>query len=256
MRVDLNADLGESFGACVIGHDAAVLRSITSANIACGFHGGDPSVIRRTVRMALAARVAVGAHPGFPDLIGFGRREMRVAEADLEDLVLYQIGALAGIVSAEGGSLHHVKPHGALYQMAARERPVANAIARAVRAFDPTLIFFAPSGSQLARAGMAAGLRVACEVFADRAYQPDGTLVPRHEPGAVIDDPDAVVTRVTRMVRDRTVAAFDGSLVAVTVDTICVHGDTPGSAELAARIRASLEAAGVTLGSVGLPAAG
>lgn len=256
MRVDLNADLGESFGAFVIGHDAAVLRSITSANIACGFHGGDPSVIRRTVRMALAGRVAVGAHPGFPDLVGFGRREMRVAEGDLEDLVLYQIGALGGIVSAEGGSLHHVKPHGALYNMASRERSIASAIVRAVRGFDPTLILFAQSGSQLARAGLAAGLRVACEVFADRAYQPDGTLVPRQEGGAVIEDPDAVVTRVIRMVRDRRVAASDGSLVPVTVDTICVHGDTPGSAELAARIRAGLEAAGITLRSVGLPVAG
>ncbi len=256
MRVDLNADLGESFGAFVIGDDAALLGSITSANIACGFHGGDPSVIRRTVRLALAAHVAVGAHPGLPDLVGFGRREMRIAEGEVEDLVLYQVAALGGIIAAEGGSLHHVKPHGALYTMASRERPIATAIVRAVRVFDPTLILFAQSGSQLARAGVAAGLRVACEVFADRAYQPDGTLVPRHEVGAVIENPDAIVRRVTQMVRDRKVAAVDGSLVSVTVDTICVHGDTPGAVELAAQLRAGLEAAGVKLGSVGLPAAG
>src|SRR6188474_1308980 len=177
--IDLNCDMGESFGAYTIGADEAVMASITSANVACGYHGGDPSVMRRTIRLAREAGVAVGAHPGFPDLVGFGRREMRIAPRDVEDMVVYQIGALAAIARSEGVSLSHVKAHGALYNMAVTDNALAGALARAVMAVDPALIFFALPGSELARAASALGLQVALEGFADRAYEPDGTLTPR-----------------------------------------------------------------------------
>ena len=244
-KVDLNADVGESFGVYTVGQDSGLMSSITSANVACGFHAGDPSVMRETVRLAVAQGVAVGAHPGFPDLVGFGRRALRTSPAEVEDFVLYQIGALAGIVRAEGGRLTHVKPHGALYNMASVERPIADAVARAVRAFDGGLVLFGLSGSPLLDAGRAAGLTVASEVFADRAYAPDGTLVSRATPGAVIDDLASVVSRAVGMLSEGEVAAVDGEPVSVHADTICVHGDTPGAVELAAGLRAGLEAAGV-----------
>jgi UPF0271 protein len=250
-HIDLNADLGESFGAFTIGHDAALMPSITSANIAAGFHGGDPSVIRRTIRLAKQHGVAVGAHPGFPDLVGFGRRELTATPAEAEDFVLYQIAAVAGIAAAEAVPLQHVKPHGALYNMAARDRELAAAIARAVAAFDRRLILFAPFDSELYNAGLAAGLGVAAEVFADRAYQRDGSLVPRSTPGAVIHDREAVVGRALQMARSRQVTAIDGTVVPLDVDTICVHGDTPGAAALAAVLRGALEAAGVVVRAVG-----
>ena len=250
IRADLNCDMGESFGAYTIGADEAVMPSITSANVACGYHGGDPGVMRRTVRLAREAGVAVGAHPGFPDLQGFGRRDMRFAPQDAEDLVLYQIGALAAIARAEGVRLSHVKPHGALYNMAVRDRSLADAVARAVSAFDPSLIFFALPGSELARAGAALGLTIAFEGFADRAYEPDGSLTPRSRAGAVIHDLDAVVTRVVRLILDGEVVATDGSTLAMHVDTICVHGDTPGAQALARAIRSGLERAGVTVAAV------
>jgi UPF0271 protein len=251
MRVDLNADVGESFGAWSLGQDPALMKSITSANVACGFHAGDPGVMRATVALASEHGVAVGAHPGFPDLAGFGRRELQVAPRDVEDFVVYQIGALAGIAAAQGVRLRHVKPHGALFNMAVRDAALADAIARAVTMIDKEMILFGLPGSELVAAGQRAGLRTACEVFADRAYQPDGTLVSRQQPGAVIDDGETVVRRVIRMVRDQAVDAVDGSRVPLTVDTICVHGDTPGAAELAARIRAALEEAGVAVLAVG-----
>ena len=229
------------------------MPSITSANIACGFHAGDPSVARQTVRFALASGVALGAHPGFLDILGFGRREIHLELQEVEDLVLYQISALAGIASAEGGKLQHVKPHGALYNMAAKDRALADVIAHAVAAIDETLILFGLSGSCLLEAGQAQGLRVASEVFADRAYTVDGSLVSRGEAGAVIHDPAIVVERGLQMVRDWEVTAVTGERVSVQADTICVHGDTPGAAELAARLRARLEAAGVKALAVGRP---
>src|SRR6478752_9876587 len=227
MRIDINSDLGESFGAYTIGNDERLMRSITSANVAAGFHAGDPSVLRDTIRLAKAHGVAVGAHPGFPDLVGFGRRELNVAAKEAEDFVLYQVAAVAGVAAAEGVRVQHVKPHGALFNMAVRNRELADAIARGVSAFDKGLILFGLPGSEILNAGRAAGLRVAAEVFADRAYEPDGSLASRKKPGSVIHDADAVVARAVRMAKEHTVVAVDGSIVPLEVDTICVHGDTP-----------------------------
>lgn len=249
MRIDLNADVGESFGAYAYGDDTAILRSVTSANVAAGFHAGDPSVIRRTLASARELGVAVGAHPSFPDLQGFGRRPMTLDAAEAEDVVLYQIAAVAGLARAEGLTLAHVKPHGALYNQAVRERGLAEAIARAVHAYDAGLALFAPPHSALSSAGRALGLRVVHEGFADRAYLPDGTLVPRTQPGAVIANVEAVVTRAMQMATDRTVTAVDGSVLSLDIDTLCVHGDTPGAASMAAWLRAGLTAAGVDVAS-------
>ena len=248
--IDLNCDMGESFGAYTIGADDAVMPSITSANVACGYHGGDPGVMRRTVRLARDAGVRVGAHPGFPDLVGFGRREMRMAAQDVEDMVMYQIGALAAIARSEGVALSHVKAHGALYNTAVTDTALASAIARAVMAVDPTLIFFALPGSELARAADGLGLQVALEGFADRSYEPDGSLTPRSRAGAVIHDVDAVVARALRMATDGVVTASDGSKLDMRVDTICTHGDTPGAQALTRALRTSLERAGVTVAAV------
>jgi 5-oxoprolinase (ATP-hydrolysing) subunit A len=247
LRIDLNADVGESFGAYAIGHDPGLMKSITSANVASGFHAGDPSVLRATIRRAKAHGVAVGAHPSFPDLAGFGRREMVMSPREAEDLVLYQIAAVAGVASVEGVQLQHVKPHGALYNMASRDVALAGAIARAVAAFSHTLILLGPPDSELLKAGRAVGLRVAAEVFADRAYEPDGSLVARKKLGAVIHDAGAVIERGVRMAKDGTIAAIDGSIVSLQADTICVHGDTPGADELAAKLRVALEDAGVAV---------
>src|SRR3954463_3466921 len=252
MRIDINSDMGESFGAYTIGNDAGLFRSITSANVAAGFHAGDPSVLRATIRLAKTNGVAVGAHPGFPDPAGFGRRELNVTPQEADDMVLYQIAAVAGVAAAEGVAIQHVKPHGALFNMAVRSAELSAAIARAVAAFDRRLILFGLPGSEILAAGTAAGLRVAAEVFADRAYEPDGSLASRRKPNSVIHDPAAVVARAVRMVKERTVVATDGSAVALEADTICVHGDTPGSDALAAKIRAGLEAAGVTVKAIGL----
>jgi UPF0271 protein len=244
-RIDLNADVGESFGPYTIGHDLDVLRHVTSANVACGFHGGDPSVMRRTVRLALKRGVVIGAHPGLPDLQGFGRREIELSPQSVEELVAYQIGALAGIAATERARLHHVKPHGALYNMAARDRELADAVAAAVVAVDPALVLYGLSGSCLLEAGEAVGLRVAAEVFADRAYEPDGALVPRGQSGAVIDDPDVVVNRAVRLVQDGAVTTAGGPDLSLRRDTICLHGDTPGAGDLAARLRIGLEDSGI-----------
>jgi 5-oxoprolinase (ATP-hydrolysing) subunit A len=247
MFIDLNSDVGESFGAYRLGADAEVMRSITSANVACGFHAGDPGVMRETVRLARDAGVAVGAHPGFPDLVGFGRRELRATPREVEDLVLYQIGALAAIAAGEGVTLAHVKAHGALYNMAARDRMLADAIARAVCAFDRALVLFGLPGSELLAAGETAGLHVASEGFADRAYASDGSLAPRTASGSVIHDADEVVRRALRMVTDGEVTATDGSTLTFPVHTLCVHGDTPGAAELTSRLRAGLEQRGIVV---------
>ena len=250
MRVDLNADVGESFGAYSIGHDSGLMKVITSASIAAGFHGGDPSVLRHTIRLAKSSGVAIGAHPGFPDLAGFGRRDMQVSPHEAEDLVLYQIAVVAGVASTEGMRLQHVKPHGAMYNMAARDEVLASAIAKAVAAFDRQLILFGPPDSALTRAGQAAGLRVVAEGFADRAYEPDGSLVSRTKPGAVVKDPEEVVKRAVRIAREHTVAAVNGSTISLNVETLCVHGDTEGSDVLGARLRAGLEAGGITVQSL------
>jgi UPF0271 protein len=253
VRIDINSDVGEAFGAYHIGHDAGLMKSITSANVAAGFHAGDPSVLRETIRRAKAHGVAVGAHPGFPDLVGFGRRELNVTAKEAEDLVLYQVAAVAGVASAEGVRIQHVKPHGALFNMAVTNAELAGAIARAVAAFDPALLLFGLPGSEILKAGRSAGLRTAAEVFADRAYEPDGSLASRRKPGSVIHDPAAVVARAIKMAKDRSVVAIDGSVVPLEADTMCVHGDTPGSDDLAAKIRAGLERAGITVKAVGLP---
>jgi len=245
MRIDLNADVGESFGAYAYGDDTAILRSVTSANVAAGFHAGDPTVIRRTLVQARELGVSVGVHPAFPDLQGFGRRAMVLEPSDAEDQVLYQIAAVAGLARAEGLALAHVKPHGALYNQATREHGLAEAIARAVHAFDADLALFAPPHSALSAAGRALGLHVVHEGFADRAYRPDGSLVPRTQPGAVIANVEEVVTRAMQMATERTVIAVDGSVIQLDIDTLCVHGDTPGAASMAAWLRAGLTAAGV-----------
>jgi 5-oxoprolinase (ATP-hydrolysing) subunit A len=247
MRVDLNADVGESYGAYAIGDDEALLASVTSASVAAGFHAGDPGVLRRTIRLAHANRVGVGAHPGFQDLAGFGRREMRLSASEAEDLVLYQIAAVAGVARSEGVRLQHIKPHGALYNMATTDSGLAEAIARAVRAFDPSLILFGLPGSALLAAGRSAGLRVAAEAFADRAYQRDGTLAPRSRQDSVISDPAVVVSRAVRMIVEGVVLAIDGTPVRIESDTICVHGDTPGAGRLAAALRDGLKAAGIAV---------
>jgi 5-oxoprolinase (ATP-hydrolysing) subunit A len=241
----MNCDMGESFGPWTMGADDQVMPNITSANVACGAHAGDPRVMRRTVRAAKAHGVSVGAHPGFADLQGFGRREIRADPSEVEDSLIAQIGALAAIARAEGVPLRHVKAHGALYNMAARDRALADAIARAVMAFDPSLIMFGLPKSPMIDAGMAAGLRVAAEGFADRSYEPDGSLTPRSRPGAVIHDAAVVVERAVRMARDGVVLTPGGKEIPLAVDTICVHGDTPGAPELTKRIRAGLEAAGI-----------
>jgi UPF0271 protein len=247
MRVDLNCDMGESFGRWELGADAAVMPHITSANIACGAHAGDTSVMRRTLRLAVKQGVACGAHPGFADLAGFGRREIPTSPVEAADLVLYQLGALSAIAASEGVRLHHVKAHGALYNMAGRDGALAEGIAAAVAGFDRTLVFFGLAGSGMLDAGRRAGLQVAAEGFADRAYEPDGSLTSRSTAGSVIHDLDEVVARAIRMVRDGRVRARNGADIHLHVDTLCVHGDTPGADRLAAALRHGLEAAGVAV---------
>jgi len=248
MRIDLNADVGEG-----VGQDPALMPHITSANVACGVHAGSPAVMRETVLLAREHGVAVGAHPSFPDREGFGRRDLQLPPQQIEDMVISQIEALAAIAAEEGVQLQHVKPHGALFNVAVRDRSVAEAIARATALVNPALILFGLPASELIAAGRAAGLQTACEVFADRAYRPDGTLVPRTQPGAVIDDAAQVLTRVAAIAREHAVIAIDGTRVPITPDTICVHGDTPGAAALAARIRATLAASGIDVKSIGQP---
>ncbi len=252
-QIDLNCDVGESFGAYTIGDDHGVLAHVTSANIACGAHAGDPGTMRTTVRLARDRGVAIGAHPGFADLAGFGRREVGATTQEIEDLVAFQIGALVGIARTEGARVTHTKPHGALYNLAARDRAVADAIVRAVAGVDAGLTLFGLSGSVLLDAGREVGLRVAAEVFADRAYTADGSLMSRRETGAVLDDPQIVVERAVRMATEGTVVAADGPAVDLVADTICVHGDTPGAATLAQKLRAALEAAGVTVKAITAP---
>ncbi|GIP26915.1 UPF0271 protein YcsF [Paenibacillus sp. J23TS9] len=240
LRLDLNCDMGESFGRYVLGTDADMMNEITSANIACGFHAGDPSVMRKTVRLAVSKGIAVGAHPGLPDLAGFGRRRMDVSPEDVFDMVTYQIGALQAFVRQEGGNMRHVKAHGALYNMAAVDRTVAEAIAEAVYAIDPTLILFGLAGSEMIQAGRTTGLQTAQEVFADRTYQDDGTLTPRSMAGSLIENPELAVKQVLQMVKEGCVTAVSGKKVAITADTVCIHGDGTQALSFAQMLRAAL----------------
>lgn len=247
LKIDLNADIGESSSIDTAGRDELLLRTVTSGSIACGFHAGNPSVMRHTVRMAAQAGVSIGAHPAFPDLAGFGRREMSMTPEEISDLVTYQIGALGAIARAEGVVLRHVKPHGALYNMSVRRADIAEAIARAVAEFDDRLRLVGLPGSELLSAGEKLGLSVAAEGFADRSYEADGSLTPRQAGDAVLSDPRDAAQRAVRMVRDRKIVARDGSTFIVKVDTICIHGDTQGAADVAAAVRAGLEQAGITV---------
>jgi UPF0271 protein len=243
--IDLNCDLGESFGAYRMGDDAGVLPFVTSANVACGAHAGDPSVMRRTVAAALEHGVAIGAHPGFPDLAGFGRREMRISPQEAYDLVLYQVGALAAFATAAGTGLRHVKPHGALYNMACADAALAEPIARAVRDLDARLILFGLPGSELQRAAEAAGLRFAREAFADRGYAADGSLVRRGRPGAMIEDADDAVRRAVEIAAEGRTRTADGAELRLEADTICIHGDRADAALFARTLREGLERSGV-----------
>ena len=245
--IDLNVDCGESYGAWTLGDDAAVLRHVTSANIACGAHAGDPAVMRRTLRLCRNLGVSAGAHPGYPDLQGFGRRVIPMSPEEIHDHVLAQLGALDGLARAEGVTLAHVKPHGALYNQAALKREFADAIATAVVTFNPRLILVGLAGSALIDAGQAAGLRVAREAFIDRAYEAGGVLRARGLPGAMIELVERGLEQALSIVQRGQVVAYDGALVALEADTLCIHGDTPGAAARAETLRTGLESAGVRL---------
>lgn len=248
-RIDLNSDLGESLGAWTMGDDAAMLQLVSSANVACGFHGGDPAGILATLKGAAANGVAVGAHVSYPDLTGFGRRNMDVASADLIADVIYQIGALKGLAAAAGTQVSYVKPHGALYNTIAHDARQGNDVITAMLAVDPSLALVGLAGSPLLALARERGLRVVAEAFADRAYTPQGTLVSRREKGAVLHDADIVARRMLRLVQEGVVEAIDGSLPRVQADSICVHGDSPGAVDMAREVRRRLEQSGVTIRS-------
>lgn len=246
-KVDLNSDLGESFGAYTLGMDAEILKFVSSANVACGYHAGDPLVMEVTVKLAKEGSVAVGAHPGFPDLMGFGRRNMVLSPKEVKSYVKYQLGALLAFTRGQGIPLQHCKPHGALYNMAAKDKAMAMAIAEAIRDVDDQIILLGLANSEMIEAGKEAGLRVASEVFADRAYQADGTLVPRSQPGAVIHDTKEAIARTVRMVKEGKVTAITGEEVPLSVDSICVHGDNPSALAFVESIRGTLVAEGVSI---------
>lgn len=245
--IDLNSDVGESFGRWTLGDDGAMLSIVTSANIACGFHAGDPSTLAETTRTAVAHGVSIGAQVSYRDLAGFGRRFVDASRRELTDDVVYQVGALQGIAAAAGGWVTYVKPHGALYNTAVRHEEHAAAVADAVAAMDPSLSVLGLPGSALLAAAERRGLRTVSEAFADRAYRPDGTLVPRTEAGSVLTDPAEVAERVARLVSDGVVRAVDGSDVPVSPDSVCVHGDSPGAVDMARAVRERLLADGVEL---------
>lgn len=247
LKVDLNSDLGESFGSYKMGNDEAILEKVTSANIACGFHAGDPNVMRKTVQLALARNCAVGAHPGLPDLVGFGRRKIDVTPDEVYAMVLYQVGALSAFVQAEGGSLQHVKAHGALYNMAAVNSSLAEALAEAVYHFNPDLVLMGLAGSEMIKAAEKRGLRTASEVFADRSYQEDGTLTPRSKPGAMIVDEAQAITQVLQMVKEGTVQTLSGKVIPVKADSVCVHGDGAQALLFTEKIRIALTEANVMI---------
>jgi UPF0271 protein len=245
--VDLNSDLGESFGRWVLGDDDAMLDLVTSANVACGFHAGDPSTLRRTCAKAADTGVVVGAQVSYRDLAGFGRRFIDVEPGQLADDIIYQIGALDGMCRVNGTAVRYVKPHGALYNTAVHHEAQAEAIVAAVRAYDPSLPVLGLPGSALLRAAEAAGLRTVREFFVDRGYTPEATLVPRSQPGALLHDPEEVTARLLRMIDDGVVTAVDGTDVRVSAESACVHGDSPGAVAMATAVRAGLDRAGVAL---------
>lgn len=250
--VDINCDLGESYGNYNIGNDEKLMKYITSANIACGFHAGDPTTMEQTVSLAKKSGVAVGAHPGFPDLMGFGRREMHLTPEEAKSYMIYQIAALQGFAQAAGISLQHVKPHGALYNMAAIDEKLSKAIVEAVRAIKDDLIIFAPQNSALAEAAVQKGMRVAYEFFADREYNPDGTLVSRKQANAVIQEPLKLVNRTIKAVKGGTILAANGEELEIgEVHTICVHGDTPAAVRLAEALKKGFAKAGIKAVPVG-----
>ena len=246
-RVDLNSDLGESFGNYTLGMDEEILQYVSSANVACGWHAGDPLVMEKTVALAKRCGTAVGAHPGFPDLMGFGRRNMVITPDEAKAYVRYQLGALYAFAESQGVRIQHVKPHGALYNMAAVDEKLARAMCEAVYEFDPEIIFMGLAGSKMIEMAEAVGLRAASEVFADRAYNDDGTLVSRKMPGAVIKDKDLAIRRVVRMVKEGKVESVNGTDIAIRADSICVHGDNPKALEFVKNIRETLIAEGVEI---------
>ena len=244
--IDLNCDLGEGFGAWQMGDDAAMIDLATSVNIACGFHGGDSDTMRKTVELAKARGVRIGAHPGYRDLHGFGRRPVYgLSASEIENLVAYQIGALQAIATMAGHKVTHVKAHGALSNVACEDDMTARAIASAIRAVDPSLVFVVLANSRLVQAGEAANLPMVHEVFADRAYEDDGLLVSRRKPGAVLHDPAQIAQRVVRMVRDGAVVSVTGKVIKMRIDTVCIHGDTPGAVDIARDLRRALKNAGI-----------
>lgn len=248
-RIDLNADVGESYGAWTLGDDAAVLRSVTSANVACGFHAGDPRVMRTTCAAAASAGVSIGAHPGYRDLAGFGRRNLDISPGELRDEIVYQLGALQAIARSANTAVRYLKPHGALYNTIVHDEAQAGAVVEAILAVDPLLPILAPAGSVIERMSAAAGIHVVTEAFADRAYRSDGTLVDRRQPGAVLHSVSAVVDQVLRLVLEGTVTTIDGTVIELDARSVCLHGDTPGAVQLAAAVRAELTAAGVVVES-------
>ena len=250
LSIDLNCDMGESFGAWRMGNDAALMDFVSSVNIACGFHAGDASVIRQTVETAISKNVAVGAHPSFPDLQGFGRREIKMSAEEVFDIVLYQIAAVKGMCEASGAKLHHVKPHGALYNQAARDKYLAEAIAKAVKAIDKNLIIYGLANSFLISEAEKLGLKTASEVFADRTYQADGSLTPRSQPNALIENTEKAVAQVWQMISEKTVTTTDGEKVSLRAETVCIHGDGAHALEFAKTINARLKANGVKIESI------
>jgi UPF0271 protein len=250
MKIDLNCDMGESFGAWRMGSDVELMNYVSSVNVACGFHAGDAGVIRNTVEAAIEKNVSIGAHPSFPDLQGFGRREMKMPAREIFDLVLYQVSAVKGICEAFGARLHHVKPHGALYNQAAKDAEIARAIAEAVRAIDENLFFYGLSGSFLISEAEKIDLKTASEVFADRTYQPDGNLTPRAEPNALIHDAKKSLAQVLQMIRAQTVTAIGGEIVAIKAETVCLHGDGANALEFARTINSELARNGISIKSV------
>ena len=247
MTIDLNSDLGESFGAYTIGCDEEVLQYVSSANVACGLHAGDPKVMLHTVQLAKEKGVSIGAHPGLPDLVGFGRRKMAITPEDAYTMVVYQVGALMAMAKSQGVKVAHVKPHGALYNMAAKDSSLSEAIAKAVRDVDEGLVLYGLAGSEIIRAGKKEGLVTASEVFADRTYQDDGSLTPRGEAGAMITDEEKSLAQVLSMVRDGKVTTLDGSVISVKAETICVHGDGPKALAFTKKIRETLEKEGIRI---------
>ena len=249
-QIDLNSDVGESFGSYTLGLDKEIIPLVSSANIACGYHAGDPAVMRQTVALAIKHGVGLGAHPGLPDLVGFGRRAMDVTLEEIRDLVTYQIGALQAVAALQGARLQHVKPHGALYNMAVRNPDIWDAVAEVTGKLDDRLILFVLAGSdrqKIEAIGRRRGVRIAFEFFADRAYNPDGSLVSRQLPGAVIHDNEVVAAKVVKLVTEGKVKSIDGSEIKLKAETICVHGDNPKAVALVKKIRETLDAAGVAV---------